>query len=157
MQTNYRKPNMPTTKKTISNSKKADYIYSVGRRKQAIARIRLYPKKDTKNKNIDIMVNDKPIGQYFPNPVTHLHYAQPLELTKTTNKYSVTVKVIGSGPSSQLDAIKHGIARALVKADEDHRPVLRKNGLLTRDPRKRERRKVGLGGSARAKKQSPKR
>lgn len=142
--------------KTENSKKKADYIWTVGRRRTAVARVRLY-EKDKKDSAVDIMVNDKPIGQYFHNPVAKQVYAQPLELTKTLDKYRVTAKVTGSGLESQLDAVMHGIARALVKADEIHKPVLRKHGLLTRDPRARQKRMIGRGGRARSKKQSPKR
>ena len=142
--------NKPTTSKNDS------YIWAVGRRKRAVARIRLY-EKDKKSDAIDIEVNGKPVGQYFHNPIAKLSYSEPLDLTKTTDKYRVTVKVVGSGLEGQLDAVKHGIARALVKADADHKPVLRAAGLMTRDDRKKETRKIGHGGKARAKKQSPKR
>jgi len=137
-------------------NKKAEYIWAVGRRKRAVARIRMY-EKDTKSDAVDIIVNDKPVGQYFHNPVAKLTYAEPLELTKTLGKYRVTAKVEGSGLEGQMDAIKHGISRALVKADEVHRAILKSNGLLTRDPREKQKRMIGHGGSARAKKQSPKR
>ncbi len=145
---------MPT-KKTQTPTK-PEYIHAVGRRKRAIARVRLYH-KTTKDNNVDITVNGLPVGQYFTIPNARLTYAKPLQLTDTLAKYSVTAKIVGSGPSSQLGAMLHGIARALVVADETYRPVLKKQGLLTRDPRKRERRKIGTGGKARAKKQSPKR
>lgn len=146
-------------KQTNSNNntgKKVDYVWAVGRRKRAVARIRLY-EKDKKEDAVDILVNEQPIGKYFHNPVAKLTYAQPLDLTNTIDKYRITAKVYGSGLESQLDAIKHGIARALVKADQSYRPVLKQHGLLTRDPRERQKRMIGRGGSARAKKQSPKR
>lgn len=142
--------------KNSNKSTKADYIWATGRRKRAIARIRLY-QKDTKDTAIEIMVNDKPIGQYFFNPVAKLTYGQPLKLTDTVGKYRVTAKVSGSGQEAQLDAIKHGIARALVKADEAHKATLKAHGLLTRDSREKQKRMIGRGGRARAKKQSPKR
>lgn len=135
-----------------------DYIWSVGRRKEAVARVRLFTKKAKKgDDSVDIIVNGKPIGQYFHNPVAKMIYAKPLELTKTLDKYSATVKVVGSGLEAQMEAVMHGIARALVKADEVYRPTLREHGLLTRDDRSRQKRMIGRGGRARAKKQSPKR
>ena len=150
------KAKVKKTKKVQETTKKENYIWSVGRRKRAVARVRLY-EKDKKDNTIDIVVNDKPIGQYFTNPIVKLTYAEPFELTKTLDKYRVTAKVLGSGLESQLDAVLHGIARALVKADEVHRPILKANGLLKRDPRERQKRMIGHGGSARSKKQSPKR
>lgn len=144
----------PTPKK--EQKKQGDFIFAVGRRKEAVARVRLY-RKDNKQDNIEIMVNDKPVGQYFHGPAAQLSYAQPFDLTKTRDRFSATVKVVGSGLSSQLDAVLHGISRALVKADADFKPVLKKHGLLQRDPRERQKRMIGRGGRARAKKQSPKR
>ena len=133
-------------------AKKALYIHSVGRRKQAIARIRLFKKKG------DNLVNDKPIDKYFSGMVSQSLYLEPLRTCNVLKKYYFTVKVTGSGPVSQLAAVVHGVSRALVKIDEDkNRPLLKKKGLLTRDPRKKERRKAGTGGKARRKKQSPKR
>lgn len=129
-----------------------DYIFAVGRRKTANARVRLYSKKG-ENK-----VNGKPIESYFPGELAKAEYLKPLRLTDTEEKFSFSAKIMGSGLSSQLDALIHGIARALSKADVDlYRPVLKSDGLLTRDPRQKERRKVGTGGKARRKKQSPKR
>ena len=144
------------TKKTQATNKKNEYIWAVGRRKQAIARIRLHP-KDKKSKNIDITVNEKPVGQYFHNPIAKHTYALPLKLTNTIDRFKVTAKITGSGLEAQMDALLHGIARALVKADESFKPALKQAGLMTRDPRAKEKRKIGQGGRARAKKQSPKR
>lgn len=127
------------------------YTHSVGRRKQAVARIRLFKGKD------ESIVNDKPFGKYFPTLVAQGRFLQPFTACSVLDKYYVTIKVNGSGITSQLDACVHGIARALVKVDEKFKPMLKKQDLLTRDPRKRERRKVGTGGKARRKKQSPKR
>jgi len=132
--------------------KKANYIPAVGRRKKAIARIRLFKSRG------DNLINDLPIDKYFPGEVSKSAYQDPLKICNVLDKYHFTVKVIGSGPKSQLDAVIHGIARALIKVNsEKFRPVLKSKGLLTRDPRKKERRKVGTGGKARRKKQSPKR
>lgn len=141
-----------TEEKSKKKKQKKDYIYAVGRRKTASARVRLYPRKGP------ILVNQKPIEEYFPLEVWQHKYLKPFQLTNSLDKYSATIKVSGSGKLGQLGAITHGLARALSQADpKDYRPLLKKHGLLTRDPRMKERRKAGLAQSARAKKQSPKR
>lgn len=139
-----------------SSPKSASKFYqAVGRRKQAIARVRLTPNKDV---NADrFMVNSKPVGAYFDITGSQYKYDLPLTLTNTKDRFVVSVKVSGSGKASQLDAVIHGIARALIKVDEEFRPTLKQHGLLTRDPRKKQRRMIGKGGKARATKQSPKR
>ncbi len=130
----------------------AEYVEAVGRRKVATARVRLYKKPG------DYVVNDKIVGEYFAN-ITQaaIKYNKPFHLTDTLGKYAVTVKVSGSGISSQLDAVIHGISRALIKIDPEFRLELKKNGLLSRDDRMKETRKIGMGGKARRKRQSPKR
>ena len=140
------------------------YVSAVGRRKSAIARVRLYSSvpQDLKFGEIvvkkgDILVNEKTADKYFSTAVNKVRYEQPFILTETLNKISVTIKVSGGGLSSQLDATVMGIARALSAVDKSHRAVLKKKGLLTRDSRIRERRKVGMGGKSRRKRQSPKR
>ena len=131
---------------------KKDYIYAVGSRKTATARVRLYLKKGDK------LVNGKAVGQYFPGEVSQKYYLLPLTLTKTDEKFSFSAKIEGSGKHAQLEALIHGLSRALVLHDsEAYRPILKQHGFLTRDARKRERRKVGTGGKARRQKQSPKR
>lgn len=136
----------------MPRKKKINYIYAVGRRRSASARIRLFKGKGQS------LVNDKPIGEYFPGEVNKDHYTEPFKLTDTLGKYYVTVKVVGGGKRGQLGATVHGIARSLAKLNEEKlRLPLKRAGLLTRDPRVRERRKVGTGGKARRKKQSPKR
>lgn len=146
---------MSQEKKTLSKSKKrkkSSHVYAVGRRKTASARVRLFKKKGT------IIVNDIPIEKYFSLESQKQVFLEPFRITDTLDRYSASVKVIGSGKSSQLGAVVHGIARALSLADlEKYRPILKKHGLLTRDSRMKERRKPGLAQSARAKKQSPKR
>lgn len=132
--------------------KKKNYTYSVGRRRTASARVRLFRGK---GENI---VNDKPFGEYFAGTVNKVAWEKPFKITDTEGKYYTTVKVVGGGKNGQLGAVVHGVARALAKVDEEKfRPPLKKAGLLTRDARIRERRKVGTGGKARRKKQSPKR
>ncbi len=127
-------------------------ISSVGRRKEAVARVRLL------EGNGVVTVNGKNIGEYFKGMVNQMIYKKPFEVTKTLGKYTVSIKVMGGGESSQLGAVVHGIARALSKLDsKNFRPLLKKEGLLTRDARVKERRKYGHAGKARKKKQSPKR
>src|SRR3990167_2772401 len=137
--------------KQISNNKSKQYIQAVGRRKEAVARVRLLPGK---GQNV---VNGIPIENYFPSEAAKTKYLKPFHLTKSQDKYFASIKVAGSGKSGQLDAVAHGIARALNSADKDFRPFLKRAGLLTRDPRVKERRKYGLAQKARKGKQSPKR
>ncbi|MDO8488326.1 MAG: 30S ribosomal protein S9 [bacterium] len=123
---------------------------AVGRRKTAIALVRLASGDGS------ITVNGLPAEKYFPGAMSKMHYEKPFKAAEV-KKYSVSAKVLGGGPNGQLDALVLGISRALVKAKEGFRPLLRKEGLLTRDPRARQRRMVGTGGKARRQKQSPKR
>ena len=126
-------------------------ISTVGRRKEAIARVRIAPGKG------QVSVNGKPIAEYFPGEISQKIYSKPLEITKTSDKYTISVKVIGGGQASQLGAVIHGISRAIAKENLALRTTLKKAGLLTRDARVKERRKYGNAQKARAKKQSPKR
>lgn len=138
----------------LKNSKvnKKDFVFAVGRRRSAIARVRLYKGKG------ESVINQKTIGEYFPGVVAEHFLKAPFVATETEGKYWVSVKVRGGGKEGQMDAVVHGISRALAQADPDNfKDVLRKQGLLTRDARIRERRKVGMGGKSRRKKQSPKR
>jgi small subunit ribosomal protein S9 len=145
---------------------KKDYIAATGKRKEAIARVRLYQhvKDDlvwgtVPVKKGEMFVNEKPITQYFPSVVQRHLYTEPLRITNShQNNYAFTIKVIGGGPASQLDAVIAGIAKTLQKLDpEKYRSILKKKGFLTRDARIRQRRNVGTGGKARRQKQSPKR
>ena len=129
----------------------SSFEQSVGRRKSAVARVRVM------EGNSPIIVNGKPIGEVYRGVIYQNKYQKPFEVTKTLGKLTATVKVIGGGTSSQIDAIVNGVARSLVKISEDHRLALRTFGLLTRESRVRERRKYGLARGARAQKQSPKR
>ena len=132
---------------------KSEYIPTVGRRREAVARVRLY-----QNGSGAITVNGKPVAEYFYGEAAKVSYLMPFEVTHTADKFDVTIKVAGGGKSGQLGAAILGIARALEKLDkEKYRGLLKEKGLLTRDSRTRERRKVGMGGKARRKKQSPKR
>lgn len=114
------------------------YVEGIGRRKRATARVRLFP--GTGN----FIVNDKPLSVYFPRLRDLYNAIAPLRVTGTETRYDVSVKVEGGGISGQAGAICHGLARALVARDETLRPILRQAGLLTRDPREKERKKYGL-------------
>lgn len=132
-------------------TKKENGTNTVGRRKEAVARVRITPGQGT------ITVNGKPITEYFSGVLFQKKYQKPLEITKTAGKYTISAKVVGGGRISQIDAVVHGISRAIAKAEPDLRTILKKEGLLTRDARVKERRKYGNAQKARAKKQSPKR
>jgi small subunit ribosomal protein S9 len=114
------------------------YYYGTGRRKTAVARVRLYPGTGT------IIINGRPFLEVFNRPVYQAIVRQPLLLTETLDKFNVQVKINGGGSTGWAGAVAHGIARALVAADENYKPILRKAGLLTRDPRVKERKKYGL-------------
>ena len=114
------------------------YYQGTGRRKSATAQVRLYPGDG------NIIVNDKPVEEYFSRKRDILHLTEPLGATATQDNFDVTVKVNGGGTSGQAGAVRHGIARALLEADPNLRPTLRKGGFLTRDPRAKERKKPGL-------------
>ena len=149
----------------MAEEKTKNFIYTVGRRKEAIARVRIYKAvKDglswgeEKIKKGDILVNGKPVSQYFKGSVAESLYKEPFSVTNTLDKYAVTIRVVGGGLKGQLEAAVLGISRALSEIDkEKFRPILKKKGFLTRDARIRERRKVGMGGKSRRKRQSPKR
>jgi len=112
--------------------------YGTGRRKTSVARVRLVPGEG------NIIINNRELKDYFGLKTLELIIKQPLNLTETIGKYDVLAKVEGGGPSGQAGAIRHGIARALLKVDIEYRPALKKAGFLTRDPREKERRKYGL-------------
>ena len=117
---------------------KQTYFYGTGRRKTAVARVRIM------TGNGAIIVNGIPYEERFPSLEHQRTILQPLMATENNGKYNVIVKVEGGGISGQSGAISHGIARALSKANEDFKPSLRQNGLLTRDARAKERKKPGL-------------
>ncbi len=118
--------------------KKQDYFPGTGRRKTAVAQVRLSPG------NGAIIINGTPYEELFPRPEHRRTILQPLFVTESLDKYNVVVKVNGGGVSGQSGAISHGIARALLRADESLKAALRQNGLLTRDSRAKERKKPGL-------------
>ena len=120
------------------------YFYGTGRRKKSVARVRLYP--GTGN----VTINGRDIDNYFGLETLKLIVNQPFGVTETVGKFDVVANVNGGGISGQAGAIRHGIARALLLADETYRPALKKAGFLTRDPRMKERKKYGLKAARRA-------
>ncbi|HHU69993.1 MAG TPA: 30S ribosomal protein S9 [Thermoanaerobacterales bacterium] len=112
--------------------------YGTGRRKTAVARVRLIP--GTGN----IIINDRPLDEYFSYDTLKVLVKQPLIITETYGKFDVIAKVEGGGFTGQAGAVRHGISRALLKVDGELKPVLKKAGFLTRDPRMKERKKYGL-------------
>ena len=119
-------------------------FYGTGRRKKSIARVYLVPGTGK------ITVNKRDIDEYFGLETLKVIVRQPLALTETEGKFDVIVNVHGGGYTGQAGAIRHGVARALLEADVDYRPVLKKAGFLTRDPRMKERKKYGLKAARRA-------
>ena len=117
---------------------------AVGRRKKAIARVRLIPGEG------NIVINKRDLDNYFGLETLKTVVRQPMTLTETTGRFDVIVNVHGGGYAGQAGAIRHGIARALVKADIDLKPAIKKAGFLTRDPRMKERKKYGLKAARRA-------
>lgn len=162
---------MPTksTKKTSSPKKtteKLKYLTSVGRRKSAVARVRLYIlEKGVKSINIygsdqkigSALVNKLPIEKYFQHQSHQAFHDLPLKVTDTKDKFVICAHLKGGGVDGQIEAYVLGLSRALQKYDNSHTTALRNERLLTVDARVRERRKVGTGGKARRAKQSPKR
>lgn len=124
--------------------------YGTGRRKTATARVFLRPGSG------EITVNQRSFDNFFPNDVLKMIVKQPLALTETSERFDITVTVVGGGSSGQAGAIRHGITRALMEYNEELRPKLKAAGLVTRDPRKKERKKYGMKG-ARARYQFSKR
>ena len=118
--------------------------YGTGRRKSSVARVYLMPGSGK------MTINNRDIDDYFGMETLKLIVRQPLELTETTAKFDVLVNVYGGGFTGQAGAIRHGISRALLEADADYRPALKKAGYLTRDPRMKERKKYGLKAARRA-------
>lgn len=147
-------------------TKDVQYYEAVGRRKHSVARVRLHlvtkeklaSVGDKKLKAGDILLNGQPIEKMFSSLYEREYYSNPLKLTNTLDRFAISIMVSGGGKRGQLDAIVHGLSRALELVDKEaFRPALKKEGLLTRDSRKRQRRQVGKGGKSRRAKQSPKR
>ena len=120
------------------------YFYGTGRRKSSVARVRLYPGSGK------ITINNRDVDDYFGLETLKLIINQPFGVTNTAGKYDIVANVNGGGISGQAGAIRHGVARALLLADETYRPLLKKAGFLTRDPRMKERKKYGLKAARRA-------
>jgi small subunit ribosomal protein S9 len=118
-------------------AEKKSIIWTTGRRKTAVARVRMLPGTGT------ITVNERTLEDYFPRPTSRMRILEPFEATETVGQYDVLISVEGGGIAAQADAVRHGISRALVTATETLRPTLRKGGMLTRDPREVERKKYG--------------
>ena len=125
-------------------AKAAAKFYGTGRRKKSIARVYVTPGKG------NIVINKRPMDEYFGLETLKVIVKQPLAATQTEGKYDVLVNVKGGGTTGQAGAIRHGIARALLKVDDEFRPILKKAGYLTRDPRMKERKKYGLRKARRA-------
>ena len=123
---------------------KASRFYGTGRRKSSVARVYVTPGSGK------ITINNKDIEEYFGLETLKVIVRQPFAVTGTTGKFDVKVNVYGGGFTGQAGAIRHGIARALCSAGDDFRPILKKAGYLTRDPRMKERKKYGLKGARRA-------
>lgn len=124
---------------------KKPYFYGTGRRKHSVARVRLY------NGSGNITINGRDIDDYFGLETLKLIVRQPLELIDSVGKFDIECTVTGGGVSGQAGAIRHGLSRALLKVNEaEYRPILKKAGFLTRDPRMKERKKYGLKGARRA-------
>jgi len=115
--------------------------YGTGRRKTSTARVYLRPGSG------EVQINRKPFDKYFPNETLRMIIRQPLQLTETTTKFDFLINVKGGGPSGQAGAIRHGITRALMEFNADLRPALKQAGLVTRDPRIKERKKYGQKGA----------
>ena len=122
----------------------ANKYYGTGRRKKSVARVYLVPGTGK------ITINKRDIDEYFGFETLKTIVRQPLTATETADKFDVLVSVHGGGFTGQAGAVRHGIARALLEADQDYRPLLKEEGFLTRDPRMKERKKYGLKAARRA-------
>ena len=120
------------------------YFYGTGRRKESVARVRVYAGTGK------IIINGRDIDDYFGLDTLKLIVRQPLTLTETTEKFDIICRVNGGGVSGQAGAIRHGLSRALLQYSDELRPILKKAGFLTRDPRMKERKKYGLKAARRA-------
>ncbi|MBQ3019653.1 MAG: 30S ribosomal protein S9 [Clostridia bacterium] len=128
-----------------ANVKKKLQFWGTGRRKKAIARVRLIP-----GGNGTIVINDRAFEDYFPQGTLQYIVKQPIALLGVETKYDIIVNVVGGGYTGQAGAIRLGVARALLEAEENSRPALKAEGFLTRDPRAKERKKYGLKKARRA-------
>lgn len=139
-----------------------DFVFALGRRKSSTAQARFYKKDATVWEGLvvkkgEVVVNSKPALEYFGKSFEKV-YREPMQITNTDGKFAISIKVSGGGKAGQLQAAILALARGLDKIDrEKFHTILKRKGMLTRDPRVRERRKVGMGGKSRRRKQSPKR
>jgi small subunit ribosomal protein S9 len=138
-------PNEGQVLTLIQAETQQQYYYGTGKRKSAIAKVRLYPVESG-----PILVNGKPMEEYFNWDPWQVTINEPFQVTNTLRRFRVVVRVLGGGVHSQAEAIRHGIARALVAHDETLKPQLRRYGLITRDPRIKESKKYGLKRARRA-------
>lgn len=139
-------------KQIKKQGRKKKYFYAVGRRKQAVATVKLYEGKG------EFLINKIPIDKYFPGKTARAHYKKPFSLSDSEGKFYVEARIVGGGKISQLEAYVLAVSRSLDRYNGSvYRPILKKAGLLTVDARVKERRKAGQMGKARKKKQSPKR
>jgi len=118
-------------------AEKKNIIWTTGRRKTAVARVRMFPGAG------NFVINERTLEDYFPRPTSRMRIIEPFELTETKGQFDIIVSVEGGGTAAQADAVRLGISRALVRSTETLRPTLRKAGMLTRDPREVERKKYG--------------
>ncbi|MFO0780727.1 MAG: 30S ribosomal protein S9 [Candidatus Gracilibacteria bacterium] len=130
---------------TKAKTKLQEYYYGLGKRKTAVARVRLYP-----NGKGSITVNDKPVEEFVKTATGHMVIKSPLKLTGLVKSFDISVRVNGGGTNAQTDAIRHGISRALLEYNDTLRGTLKKAGFLTRDARVKERKKPGLKRARRA-------
>jgi len=147
------KKTMKKKEKSVSTKTAEDkkYYEAVGRRKKAIARVRLFTSGTSQSiTEGNLIINNKPYKEYFPILALQKKIENPFLKLKSTKRFKGTVKVKGGGPTGQADAVRHGIARALVLFDDNFRKKLKKAGYLKRDPRKKERKKFGLKKARRA-------
>ena len=124
---------------------KKPYLYGTGRRKSSVARVHLFP-----GGSGAITINGRDIDEYFGLDTLKMVVRQPLELTGNVGRVDIVATVVGGGVSGQAGALRHGISRALLLVSDDNRPILKRAGLLTRDPRMKERKKYGLKAARRA-------
>lgn len=141
-------PTKKETKAKKTTKKGSKYFYAVGRRKTSVAQVRIFPSNKVGEE--DYIVNNRDMREYFPGVIMQATFNAPFKETGLQDKFKVSVLVRGGGISAQVEAVRLGIARALIKFDETLRPVLKANGFLSRDSRKVERKKAGLKKARRA-------
>jgi len=136
---------MPTKTDTSTKTRTSEFFYAAGKRKTSVARVRIYP-----GGKGEVIVNDKPANEYFTHMTSIGIVNSPLKITGMNKKFDISVRVTGGGKSSQAEATRHGISKALLEYNSELRPTLKKAGYLTRDARIKERKKPGLKRARRA-------